>query len=117
MFNAFQPGVFALSGWDMSGAFMLDPDEVKELVLSGDTRWLNRGAYDLMDINPDATSTAAGLPKANTLYGSLPQQFKDPDSFASQLQKMLDVRSRYAIATSYQVAIPDVNHPSILVML
>src|SRR5262249_18002502 len=44
MFNAMQPGVFALSGWDLVGALTLPPDSVKTLLADGDTRWINRGA-------------------------------------------------------------------------
>lgn len=38
MVNAFQPGVFALSGWDLVGALPLPLDDVRELVADGDTR-------------------------------------------------------------------------------
>ena len=31
MYNAFQPGVFALSGWDLVGALPLDPPQVQDL--------------------------------------------------------------------------------------
>ena len=45
MFNAWQPGVFALSGWDLCGALTLDPAMLGDLVADGDTRWIHRGAY------------------------------------------------------------------------
>ena len=32
MFNALQPGVFALSGWDLCGMLTLPADEVAELL-------------------------------------------------------------------------------------
>ena len=54
MYNAFQPGVFALSGWDLVGALPLPADAVSELMAEGDTRWIERGAYDLVNVNPDA---------------------------------------------------------------
>lgn len=50
MFNALQPGVFALSGWDLCGMLTLDPAEVGELVEGGDTRWIHRAAHDLMGV-------------------------------------------------------------------
>ena len=34
-----QPGVFALSGWDMVGMTTLDRSQVQELTSQGDTRW------------------------------------------------------------------------------
>ena len=45
MFNAFQPGVFALSGWDLLGMLTLPPDSVSDLLNSGDTRWISRPAH------------------------------------------------------------------------
>lgn len=117
MFNAWQPGVFALSGWDLVGALTLDSKEVSELISDGDTRWINRGAYDLLDSNPNTTSSSAGLPKAASLYGSLPEQLENPDSFASQLKQILEIRKKYALATAHQVDIPKVSAPSLLVMV
>jgi len=58
---------------------------VRERLADGDTRWINRGAYDLLGSNPEAARSSAGLPRATALYGSLPQQLRKPDSFASQL--------------------------------
>ena len=49
MYNAMQPGVFALSGWDLVGALPLPAEEVAHLMLDGDTRWIHRGAYDQVD--------------------------------------------------------------------
>ena len=92
-YNAFQPGVFALSGWDLVGALTLPAAVVKDRLADGDTRWINRGAYDLIGSNPKAKQSAAGLPVAVALYGPLPKQLKKPDSFASQLARMLKVRA------------------------
>ena len=66
MYNAFQPGVFALSGWDLVGALPLDAEEVAPLMTEGDTRWIERGAYDLTDAEPGATRSSDGIPKART---------------------------------------------------
>lgn len=117
MFNALQPGVFALSGWDLSGAFTLDPDAVSSLIKEGDTRWINRGAYDLMGNNPNAKESSSGMPKARNLYDTLPEQLADESSFACQLKRMLAVREKYGIATSRQIDVPDVSHKSMLVMV
>src|SRR6201991_1970899 len=95
MFNALQPGVFALSGWDLCGMLTLPPDDVSELLSSGDTRWINRPAHDLMGANPRATKSAAGMPRGTSLYGPLPEQLDDEASFARQLQAILAVRERY----------------------
>lgn len=117
MYNAYQPGVFALSGWDLVGALPLKPEQVAERMGDNDTRWLNRGAYDLTDAAPLATHSADGLPKARALYGSITEQLQDPGSFASQLKRLLAVREAYGIAASRQLAIPDVTAPGLLVMV
>ncbi|MGI9027483.1 MAG: maltose alpha-D-glucosyltransferase [Candidatus Saccharimonadales bacterium] len=116
-FNAWQPGVFALSGWDLSGTLTLDPAEVSDLLEEGDTRWINRGAYDLMGNNPSATRSSSGMPKAISLYGTLPEQLADDSSFAVQLKNILKIRETYDIAISRQIDIPSVSHKSLLVMV
>ena len=117
MYNAFQPGVFALSGWDLVGALTVPAEQVGELMGDGDTRWIHRGAYDLMGVDPQAAGSAAGLPKARALYGSLPEQMADPQSFARQLQALLAVREQYRIFQARQVAVPEVSAPGLLVMV
>lgn len=117
MFNALQPGVFALSGWDLVGALTLDPAEVSDLVKEGDTRWINRGAYDLMGDDPEAAKSAMGMPRAPSLYGRLPEQLADSDSFASHLKRILSVRESYGIATGEQIDVPEVSNRSMLIMV
>ena len=117
MYNAFQPGVFALSGWDLVGALTVPPEQVAELMADGDTRWIHRGAYDLMGVDPQAAGSTAGLPKARALYGSLPEQMADPRSFARRLQALLAVREQYRISQARQVAVPEVRAPGLLVMV
>lgn len=117
MFNAFQPGVFALSGWDLVGALPLPAADVQEMMADGDTRWIERGAYDLGNVAPEAERSRAGLPRARCLYGPLAEQLQDPDSFASQLRRLLAVRQAYALHASQQTAIPDVANPSLLLMV
>ena len=63
MYNAWQPGVFALSGWDLVGALPLDRKQVADLIRDGDTRWIHRSAYDLMDYQPDARQSSSKMPK------------------------------------------------------
>ena len=66
----------------------LDRSEVASRLRSGDTRWIHRAAYDLMDYQPQATGSPT-MPRGTSLYGSLPQQPSDPNSFASQLRDIL----------------------------
>jgi trehalose synthase len=117
MFNALQPGVFALSGWDLMGMLTIPAGQVGDLIRWGDTRWINRGAHDLMGANPQATRSEAGLPAARSLYGSLPEQLADERSFARRLSRIIDVRSRYGIATGTQLDVPAVSQKSLLVMV
>ena len=117
MYNAYQPGVFALSGWDLVGALPLKAEGVADLIAEGDTRWIERGAYDLIDVNPHAQHSSAGLPKARTLYGSLNEQLQDPNSFSNQLKHLLAVRQSYGLYAARQIAIPDVLNPALLIMV
>jgi trehalose synthase len=116
-YNALQPGVFALSGWDLVGALTLPAESVKPLLADGDTRWINRGAYDLLGTNAKATQSASGLPRAQVLYGALPEQLKHDDSFASQLKKILAVRQQYRIYESELVDVPKPKAKGLLVMV
>jgi trehalose synthase len=117
MYNALQPGVFALSGWDLTGTLPLDRKQVKALISTGDTRWIERGAHDLMGWNPEATTSSSGILKAVSLYGTLPEQLENPDSFASRLSEILAVRESNGIATGSLLDVPDVPHRSMLVMV
>ncbi|MHC9538020.1 MAG: maltose alpha-D-glucosyltransferase [Vulcanimicrobiota bacterium] len=117
MFNALQPGVFAISGWDLVGALTLPAEEVEALMYDGDTRWMNRGAYDLMDVNPGATHSKLGIKRAKCIYGSLPEQLKSSGSFTRRLQRILAIRNEYGIHLSEQIAIPSTKHPGLIVMV
>ena len=117
MYNAMQPGVFALSGWDLVGALTLPAESVKTLLADGDTRWINRGAFDLLGKNPGAAKSGTNLPRTQALYGPLPEQLKSPGSFASQLQKMLRVRAKYRINESEQVDLPPTKARGLVVMV
>ena len=116
-YNAFQPGVFALSGWDLVGALTLPQAAVRDRLADGDTRWINRGAYDLLGSNAKATQSAAGLPRAVALYGPLPKQLKNADSFASQLARMLKVRADLRLYAARLVDLPAVKAKGLLVLV
>jgi trehalose synthase len=117
MFNALQPGVFALSGWDLCGMLTLERSKVSRLLAGGDTRWIHRPAYDLMDHDPATGESPSKIPRGSSLYGSLPQQLADPNSFASALRDILTVRRRYRIATGAQLDVPPVTDKALLVMV
>jgi trehalose synthase len=116
-YNAFQPGVFALSGWDLVGALTLPPATVKDRLADGDTRWINRGAYDLIGSNPQARRTSAGLPVAIALYGPLPKQLERADSFASELARMLKVRADLRLYAGELIDVPEVQAKGLFVLV
>ncbi|HET6758725.1 MAG TPA: maltose alpha-D-glucosyltransferase [Propionibacteriaceae bacterium] len=117
MFNALQPGVFALSGWDLCGMLTLERKQVSQLLADGDTRWIHRAAYDLMDYRPHAHESLSKMPRGVGLYGSLPTQLEDSSSFARRLGEILAVRKRYGISTAIQLDVPQVSHKAMLVMV
>ena len=113
-FNAWQPGVFALSGWDLCGMLTLDRETVAPLLATGDTRWIHRSSYDLMGYGNESFN---GMPRGRSLYGSLPEQLEDPESFASQLRGVLEVREGCGLPTATQLDVPPVSHKGMLVMV
>ena len=117
--NAMQPGVFALSAWDLVGALPIALESVpNNLTAGGDLRWINRGGVDLANANPSADKSAVlGLPKAQALYGPLPDQLKAPDSFASQIKQMLAARQKYRIAEGQMLAVPPVTDRAVCVLV
>jgi trehalose synthase len=115
MFNALQPGVFALSGWDLAGMLPLDRSEVAHLIGDGDTRWIHRAAYDLMGWGDDVAFQ--GMPRGRSLYGALPDQLADPASFVSGLRRILEVREAAGLATATQLDVPAVSNRAMLVMV
>jgi trehalose synthase len=117
MFNAIQPGVFIISGWDLVGALPLPLDKIEHLISDGDYRWINRGAYDLLGSNPKAAVSTSNVPKALSLYGSIPKQLKDSNSFVSQLKHILKIRKRYQIDLAEQIAVPKVNNKDAVIMI
>ena len=112
-----QPGVFSLSGWDLVGALPLSTNQVEYLLGDNDFRWLNRGAVDLMGYNSQAEKSAWGLPRAKVLYGPLPQQLKDPESYGSRLKQILKLRRDYKIELSEVLIVPEVNNPGVFLLV
>ncbi|MDI3329976.1 MAG: maltose alpha-D-glucosyltransferase [Micrococcus sp.] len=117
MYNALQPGVFALSGWDLRGVLPLPQDEVRGLISRGDTRWINRGAHNLMGSAPESRSSGSGLPRAQCLYAPLPEQLEDERSFARRLADVLAVRKEHGIAAGKLLEVPEPNQPGLLAMV
>ena len=115
--NAMQPGVFSLSSWDLVGALPIPEKSVTERMEDGDYRWINRGGVDLMGVNPKAKESPFGIERATTLYGSLPEQLDDENSFASQLARMLKARKKHRIAEGKLLAVPDVKNRAACILV
>ncbi|MBO0699857.1 MAG: hypothetical protein J2P46_15775, partial [Zavarzinella sp.] len=115
--NALQPGVFSLSTWDLVGALPVSGEEVDKRTTDGDFRWHNRGGVDLMGANPEAAASAFGLPRAKALYGTLPEQLKDPDSFASRMKTLLAARRKFRVAEGELLAVPEPCGPGLCVLI
>ena len=95
MYNAMQPGVFALSGWDLVGALTLPAESVKTLLADGDTRWINRGAYDLLGTDSgrgEVEQPICRAPRRST--ARCPSSSSARTRSPRQLKKMLRVRAR-----------------------
>jgi maltose alpha-D-glucosyltransferase/alpha-amylase len=115
--NAMQPGVFAISAWDLVGALPIPKESVADRTQDGDFRWINRGGVDLLGANPNANTSVIGLPRAKALYGPLPEQLKSPNSFASQLKRLLSARKQYRLAESDTLAVPNVGNSAVCVLV
>ncbi len=119
-FNALQPGVLAVTGWDLTGALPLE--EVPEQFLhpggqqAEDKRWYNRGAYDLVGIR-EASASPMGIPVAEQLYGTLPQQFADENSFVSRLGVILAKRDALKIQSGQFCGVLDLADPALFGMV
>ena len=114
-FNAWQPGVVAFSGWDLCGMLPLERARIRPLLSTGDTRWIHRAAYDLMGYGENPAFL--GMPHGRSLYGTLPAQLEDPDSYVCGLREILEIRERSGVATARQLDVPPVSHKGMLVMV
>lgn len=115
--NAMIPGVFSFSEWDAVGALPIPLESIPgNLTSGGDVRWVNRGGVDLMGTSTRTTTAIFELPEAQALYGPLPQQLQDQNSFMSRLKQMLAAREQYGIKDATMNAVPPVNDSSVAVL-
>jgi trehalose synthase len=105
VFNAMIPGIFMASAWDMVGSLPLKKEQVEDLIKDGDFRWLFRGAYDLMGFAEGKNTSAAGLLEPVSLFGTLPEQLEDDNSYVRFLQTLLTQRLAYGIPDAIQLAV------------
>ncbi len=116
-YNALQPGVFALSGWDLTGTLPIRATSVAHLTADADTRWINRGAHDLMGVDPTARTSQSGIPRGRSLYGTVPEQLADPTSFLCRLSEILALRAHHRIAEARLLEVPAVDEHGVLALV
>ena len=118
MFNALQPGVFALSGWDLCGMLTLPAARSADLLrerrhpLDPPRRPRPHGrqpARDQVD-RPECREGEAFTARS-------PNSSRTTPASRASCRPSLRVRSHYGIATSQQIDIPDVSHRGMLVMV
>jgi hypothetical protein len=99
-FMAMQPGALMLSDQDLVGSMPLrrmNPDAAPD-------KWWDKrmtaepGSYSLLDGVGTVMVNAAGLPVAESLYGSLDKQAVDAESFLNNIGKMLRLRESLRLA-------------------
>ncbi len=119
MYSAMQPGIIMISGWDLVGALPLSMKDksIKKYLKQGDYRWLNRGSYDLAGLDKYAKKSASGITKAKALFGSITEQLKNPNSYASTLKHILEVREKYQIPLSEMINVPETGNPAITIIV
>src|SRR5205814_1990651 len=67
--------------------------------------------------NPRAETSAFGLPRARALYGPLPEQLQDPQSFASQMKGLLAARKKFGVAEGELLAVPEPSAVGLCVLV
>jgi trehalose synthase len=76
-------------------------------------------SFSVSDLLGTITHEKVNLLTTNdsTLYPSLAGQFKNPNSFAMQLKKILSVRREYDLANAELVGVPQTNQPELLILV
>ena len=72
---------------------------------------------DLIGDESRRDQSAFGLPKAKTLYGPLPEQLRDPESFASQIKLMLAARKQHRIHEGKIISVPNSGKPGVALLV
>ena len=74
-------------------------EEVEDLIATGDTRWIDRGAHDLMDADAGATRSVGGHAARPVVVRVVARAAGVEDSFASGLKAIGHaVRREHGIA-------------------
>ena len=117
-YHAMQPGIFMVSGKELAGTLPLKQGLVP--ARNEDEALLQNmmGAYDLLNTARQSLITPLGMPKAQTVFGSIPEQALTPYSFVWNLGRILAARNHYKIQNATPVAVlPSKNSGTIMQLL
>lgn len=96
-FRAFQPGVFMISGQDLTGTMPVELRGMDSKRLT-DKRLMPLGSYPLLSSAESGIFSSLGIPRAKSLYGGIDMQLYNPASFVSELKDIIAMRRRLNIA-------------------
>ena len=94
----------------------LDRSKVSSLLRTGDTRWIHRAGYDLMNYQPQATGSPSTLPRGPSLTDHCQNNWK---SHLVRLQLAPHPAGSAALSPCHRrsVDVPDVTEKAMLVMV
>ena len=97
--RAMLPGLFMISGQDLTGTMPLSWYAMNETAESWDMNMASRGAHAYTQSVPDSAVTALGVPRARTLYSTPDVQILEEESFLNRLAEILGVRETYRVSS------------------
>lgn len=97
-YKAMQPGLFVLSGADLAGTLPLSWRDARDNPNNWDAAMTSRGAYSFQESASSLIVTPGGIPRAKTIHASPDIQAADPESFLSQIGRILGIRDRLGVA-------------------
>jgi hypothetical protein len=92
------PGLFMISGQDLSGALPLGWYAMSDSAENWDIALASRGAHAYTQSVPDQAVTGQGVPRARTIYSTPDVQLLDEASFSAHLADLLAIRTTYGVA-------------------
>ena len=96
--RAMLPGLFMISGQDMTGTLPLSWYAMTDTAENWDVALTSRGAHAYTQSVPDSAVTAMGVPRARTVYSTPDVQLVEENSFVARLAEALAIRTSYAMA-------------------
>lgn len=116
-FHAMQPGVFMISGRELSGALPLTGGLLQAVSEDDSLLQGTMGAYDLLDVARQSLVTPLGMPRTQMLFGTLPEQMLSPGSFGWHLNRILLVRNHYGVHHAERLEVLSSGHAGVLVQV